>query len=145
MIFQLLGCNGGRITDWQPFRNSLVLEGYFIPHRVHPWQRKLRNNNSINRCTSWPKEKEEFRSTSSYKLFPIILFIYVSRSLLLSFFENRLNVLFPLFKRLGKTQEDQQNGVVLFLKIYSNPYKSVYIIFQLPRGGMLTRRWKAAR
>lgn len=56
MIFQLLGCNGGRITDWQPFRNSLVLEGYFIPHRVHPWQRKLRNNNLINRCTSWPNE-----------------------------------------------------------------------------------------
>lgn len=122
MIFQLLGCNGGRITDWQPFRNSLVLEGYFIPHRVHPWQRKLRNNNSITIVAVLGQTKEEFRSTSSYKLFPIILFIYVSRSLLLSFFENRLNVLFPLFKRLGKTQKDQQNGVCI---IFKNILKSI--------------------
>lgn len=122
MIFQLLGCNGGRITDWQPFRNSLVLKGYFIPHRVHPWQRKLRNNNSITIVAVLGQTKEEFRSTSSYKLFPIILFIYVSRSLLLSFFENRLNVLFPLFKRLGKTQKDQQNGVCI---IFKNILKSI--------------------
>lgn len=141
MIFQLLGCNGGRITDWQPFRNSLVLEGYFIPHRVHPWQRKLRNNNSINRCTSWPNEGR-IQIHFVLQTFPHSS-IYLRFTLFASFFFRKSVERF--ISTFQKTQEDQQNGVVLFLKIYLNPYKSVYIIFQLPCRGMLTRRWKAAR
>lgn len=69
--------------------------------------------------------------------------IYLRFTLFASFFFRKSVERF--ISTFQKTQEDQQNGVVLFLKIYLNPYKSVYIIFQLPRGGMLTRRWKAAR
>lgn len=121
MIFQLLGCNGGRITDWQPFRNSLVLEGYFIPHRVHPWQRKLRNNNSINRCTSWPNEGR-IQIHFVLQTFPHNS-IYLRFTLFASFFFRKSVERF--ISTFQKTRENSERSTKRSCIIFKNILKSI--------------------